>query len=149
MAGIAYLVARARPRLGVAGGLLTMAGLLGFAAVIALDGFTWAILGEVSTRGDAATSQLALHDVQQSEWALQYYLLAFAWIPGMLVLSVGLVRAGLAPTWAGALLGVAAVLVGTEGVIVSNAYYIAGAAVFLVAGIAVAASLARPGPATP
>jgi hypothetical protein len=47
------------------------------------------------------------------------------------------------PGWAGGLLVVAVLMVGTETAIVSNAYFITGAAVFLVAGIAVALPLLR------
>jgi hypothetical protein len=47
------------------------------------------------------------------------------------------------PMWAGALLAIAVLMVGTETAIVSNAYFIAGAVVFLAAGIAMALPLLR------
>ena len=44
---------------------------------------------------------------------------------------------------AAAVLGLAVLMVGTETAIVSNAYFIAGAAVFLVGGVAVALAILR------
>ena len=67
--GLAFLVRRRQPRLGLIGGALGIVGLMSFAAVISLDGFTWGVLGEVSGRPgvDPATTAIALHEVQQSE----------------------------------------------------------------------------------
>jgi hypothetical protein len=45
--------------------------------------------------------------------------------------------------WAGGLLAVAVLMVGTETAIVSNAYFIAGAVVFLAGGVAMALPLLR------
>lgn len=63
-------------------------------AVLALDGFTWGVLGEVSARPDVDphTIQIALHDVQQSNWSLPYYLTPLAFIAGLLVLATAAVR---------------------------------------------------------
>jgi hypothetical protein len=61
----------------------------------------------------------------------------------MIMLAIGAVRQGAVPAWAGGLLALAVVMVGTETAIVSNAYYIAGATVFLAGGVAVALALAR------
>jgi hypothetical protein len=61
----------------------------------------------------------------------------------MLMLAIGAARQGAVPVWAGALLALAVVMVGTETAIVSNAYFIAGAAVFLAGGVAVALPLLR------
>jgi uncharacterized membrane protein YjjP (DUF1212 family) len=47
------------------------------------------------------------------------------------------------PTPAAAVLALAVLMVGTETVIVSNAYFIAGAAVLLVGGVAVALAILR------
>ena len=54
----------------------SVAGLLGLAAVITIDGYTWGVLGEVYQRRGVApgTAEIALHEVQQSEWSLVYYL---------------------------------------------------------------------------
>jgi hypothetical protein len=142
--GLAFLVRRRAPWAGLWGGALTVLGLMCFAAIVALDGFTWGILGEVSGRtGDTRITEQALHDVQQSEWALQYYVPALSFAVGMVTLAATAARTGALPAWAGWLLAVAAVLVGTEGLIVSNAYYVAGSVVMLTAGIAVALSLLR------
>ncbi len=47
------------------------------------------------------------------------------------------------PVPAAAVLALAVLMVGTETVIVSNAYFIAGAVVFLVGGVAVALAILR------
>jgi peptidoglycan/LPS O-acetylase OafA/YrhL len=120
---------------------------MGLAAVITIDGFAWGIAGELSAnsflgpRGGAEV----LHDLQESEWAYAYYLTPLGFIVGMLLLAIGAARQGAVPTPAAAVLALAVLMVGTETVIVSNAYFIAGAAVFLVGGIAVALAILRMG----
>ena len=142
--GLAFLVRRRRAGAGLAGGALALLGVLCFAAVIALDGFTWGVLGEVSERtGDTRVTSEALHDIQQSEWSLQFYVPALSFAVGMAVLGITAARARAVPVYAGWLLALGAVLTGTEGLIVSNAYYVAGSAVLLAGGAAVALALAR------
>jgi hypothetical protein len=145
VAGLAFLVRRRQPRLGLAGGVLGVAGLLGFAAVISLDGFTWGVLGNVSAHSgaDPATVAVALKEIQGSSWSLPFYVLPLAWIVGMAMLSVGVVRQGAVPVWAGALLLLAALIAGTETLVISNAYFIAGAAALLAGGTAVGLCIAR------
>jgi hypothetical protein len=143
--GLAFLVRRRQPTLGLLGGALALAGVIGLAAVITIDGFAWGIAGELSSnsflgpRGGAEV----LHDLQESEWAYAYYLAPLGFIVGMLMLSVGAARQGAVPVAAAAVLGLAVLMTGTETVIVSNAYFIAGAAVFLVGGVAVALAILR------
>jgi hypothetical protein len=143
--GLAFLVRRRRPGYGLVAGALALAGVLGLAAVVTIDGYAWGIAGELSRNPDVgpAASAATLKDLQESEWSYLYYLTPIGFIVGMLMLAVGAVRAGAVPTWAGALLAVAVLMVGTETVIVSNAYFIAGAAVFLLAGVAMALPLLR------
>ena len=145
--GLAFLVRRRQPRLGLVGGGLALAGLLGLAGALALDGFTWGILGEVSARpeADPATVERALHDVQQSEWALPFYALALAWIAGLIVLAAGAARQAAVAPWAAALFGLGAVMVGLEAQVQDNAYFIVSAAVLLAGGIAIAVPIARMG----
>jgi hypothetical protein len=144
--GLAFLVRRHRPGAGLIGGALAMLGLMCFASIIALDGFTWGVLGEVGARtGDITITPQALHDVQQSEWSLQYYVPALSFAIGMALLAVTAARSGAVPAWAGWLLALGAVLTGTEGLVVSNAYYVLGAAVMLVAGAGIALALWRTG----
>ncbi len=145
--GLAFLVSRRQPRLGLAGGALGLAGLLGFAGVIALDGFTWGVLGEIYGREgvDRATLEAAFEEVQSSSWSLPFYVLALAWIAGMVSLAVGAVRQGAVPAWAGALLVLAALMAGTETIFISNAYFVAGAVTLLAGGLAVGHSIARLG----
>jgi Domain of unknown function (DUF4386) len=149
VAGLAFLVRRRQPRLGLVGGALGIAGLIGFASVISLDGFTWGVLGEVSSRpgSDPATVATALEEIQGSNWSLPFYLLPLAWIVGMVMLSVAAVRQGAVPAWAGILLLVAALVAGTEPIVISNAYFIAGAAALLAGGAAVGLHIARMGDA--
>jgi hypothetical protein len=143
--GLAFLVRRRQPALGLAGGALGLAGLLGFAAAIALDGFTWGVLGHVYGQAavDSATVEKTLDEVQTSSWSLPFYLLPAAWIAGMIMLAVGAARQGAVPGWAAGLLVLAAVLAGTETAIIDNAYFIAGAATLLAGGAAVALPIAR------
>lgn len=143
--GLAFLVRRhGRPGAGLAGGALAMLGLMCFAAIIALDGFTWGVLGEVSARtADTRVTAAALHDIQQSEWSLQFYVPALAFAAGMATLGITAARSGAVPAWSGWLLALGAVLAGTEGVIVSNVYYVIGAAVLLAGGTAVALAIWR------
>ena len=143
--GLAFLVRRHRPGYGLVGGALGLAGIIGLAAVITIDGFAWGIAGELATNSPVGADNAAevLSDLQGSEWSLPYYLVPLGFIVGMLMLAVGVARQGAVPGWAGGLLALAVLMVGTETAIVSNAYFITGAVVFLVAGIAVALSLLR------
>jgi hypothetical protein len=142
--GLAFLVRRRQPRLGLAGGALGVAGLMGLSAVIALDGFAWGVLGEVWARTqDKQAVEVALHDLQQSEWSMQFYGLVPAWVAGMVMLALGAARQGSVPLWAGGLLALGALAVGLEGAIQDNAYFIASAAIQAVGGAAVGASLLR------
>jgi hypothetical protein len=143
--GLAFLVRRRQPGYGLIAGALALAGLIGLAAVITIDGFAWGISGELATESVLGPANAAevLSDLQGSEWSLAYYLTPLGFIVGMVMLAIGAARQGAVPAWAGGLLVLAVLLVGTETAIVSNAYFITGAAVFLVAGIAVALPLLR------
>ena len=122
-----------------------VAGLLGLAAAITIDGFAWGVAGELSTNpdvgGDGAAA--ALKELQQSGWSYVYYLTPLGFIVGMLMLTVGSARQGAVPSWAAAVLALAVLMVGTETAIVSNAYFIAGATVLLVGGAAVGLAILR------
>jgi hypothetical protein len=143
--GLAFLVRRRQPTLGLFAGGLALAGVIGLAAVITIDGFAWGIAGELSANSPLGPDNAAevLSDLQGSEWALPYYLTPLGFIVGMLMLAVGAARQGAVPAWAAGVLALAALMVGTETAIVSNAYFIAGAAVFLVGGVAVALAILR------
>lgn len=143
--GLAFLVRRRRPRIGLWGGALGLVGLMSFAAVIALDGFTWGVLGDVYNRRGAAptTAETALHEVQQSGWSLVYYVPTLAFIVGFVMLALTAARQGAVPMWAGALLALGALLAAIETVVISNAYFIAASAVLLAGGAAVALHIAR------
>jgi hypothetical protein len=143
--GLAFLVRRRQPTLGLIAGALALAGVIGLAAVITIDGFAWGIAGELSANSPLGRPGGAevLSDLQGSEWALPYYLTPLGFIVGMLMLAVGAARQGAVPAAAAAVLALAVLMVGTETAIVSNAYFIAGAAVFLVGGVAVALAIFR------
>jgi hypothetical protein len=145
--GLAFVVRRTQPRLGLAAGALGVVGLLGLASAIALDGFTWGVLGDVSARTgtDPQTIELALHEVQQSGWSFVYYGPALLWIAALLLLALGVARAGLVPTWVAAVFAVGAIMVGTETLIPENAYFIAGALVLGAGSAAIGVRLARLG----
>lgn len=143
--GLAYLVRRVRPTAGLVFGGMALAGLFGLAFVDALDGYTWGILGEISTHPDAdpATVELALNDVQQSSWSIPYYLTPLLFIVGTAALAIHAVRQGAIPVGAGFLLVAGVLLTGVEGVVQDNAYFIIAASVLFLGATAVAASLWR------
>ncbi len=143
--GLAFLVRRRQPGLGLLGGALGAVGLLGLAAAITIDGFAWGIAGEVSAKGAPLNpgAVAVLHDLQQSEWSLLFYGPILGFAVGVVVLSLGAARQGAIPWWAGGLLSLAAVMVGAEGALISNAYFIASAAVLLAGGATVAAAILR------
>ena len=143
--GLAFLVRRRRPGYGLVAGALALTGVLGLAAVITIDGFAWGIAGELSAKPEVGPDAAAtmLKDLQESEWSYVYYLTPIGFGVGMIMLAVGGVRQGAVPLWAGALLALGVVMAGTETVIVSNAYFIAGAAVLLAGGVAVALAILR------
>jgi hypothetical protein len=143
--GLAFLVRRRQPLLGLAGGLLGLVGTLGFAAVITIDGLTWGVVGVTAAdpRIGAASAASTLQVVQESRWALVYYLMTVGFVLGMVMLAVGAARQGAVPAWASGLLVLAVLMVASETAIISNAYFIAGAAVFLVAGIVTALPILR------
>jgi hypothetical protein len=143
--GLAFLVRRSRPGYGLLAGALALVGVLGLAAAITIDGFAWAVAGHVSGHPEVGPDAAAavLEKLQESAWAYVYYLPPLGFIVGVVMLAVAAARDGAVPAWAGALLALAALMVGTETAIVSNAYFIAGAVVFLAAGVAVAVALLR------
>ena len=154
VAGLAFLVGRGSPgaaapagspRAGIAGGALAGAGLIGLAAAIAINGFGWGLVGEVSSfpTVDDRSMELALTGLQQSNWLLLPYVTSVAFVLGLVVLAVAAIRQELVPAWAGGLLTLGALLVGSGVGVVSNAYWIAGAAVLLAGGLAMAAVLLR------
>ena len=143
--GLAFLVRRRQPRLGLWAGALSVVGLLGLAAVVTIDGYTWGVMGEVyRTRGVAPeTVIITMREVQQSDWSLVYYLPPLAWVVGLGLLAVGAGLQGAVPIWAGTLLAIGAVMVGLETTIVSNTYFIVSAAVLAAGAVAVAVALFR------
>jgi hypothetical protein len=142
--GLAFLVRRRQPGLGLVGGGLGAIGLVGLGAAITIDGFAWGIAGEVSAKGALSPGAVAvLHDLQHSEWSLLYYGTTLAFVVGVVILSLSAARQGAVPWWAAGLLALAAAMVGAEGALISNAYFVASAAVLLAGGAAVALTLAR------
>src|SRR5215210_52070 len=104
--GLAFLVRRRQPFYGLLAGALALAGVLGLAAVITIDGFAWGIAGELSANSPIGPNGAVevLSDLQGSEWSLIYYLTPLGFIVGMLMLAVGAARQGAVPGWAGGLL---------------------------------------------
>lgn len=141
--GLAFHVRRSQPTLGLVGGALVVVGAIGLGAGFAIDGFGWGILGAASSdrRGGVSTMAFALHTMQHSRWLIPYYGLIGLWVAGVVALAFGALRT--VPAWAAGLLGVGGILVGVEGAIAHNWYFIASAAVLLAGGAAVAAAVAR------
>jgi hypothetical protein len=134
--GLAYVVRRQRPRLGLAAGAAGVAGLMGLSFAFALDGFTWGVLGEISARpgADPATAALALHEVQQSAWSAPYYALTALWGAALVALAWGAARAGVLRAAPAVLLALGTIAVGLEGVVQDNTYFIASSALLLLGG---------------
>jgi hypothetical protein len=143
--GLAWLVMRRREVHGALGGALGLVGLVSIAAVLALDGFTWGVVGEVSTfpASDQHTMVVVLHGIQQAHWNLPFYVGALSWLIGLVILSVGLIREQLVPPWAGWTFAAGAVLVGIEAAVENNAYFIIAAAVLAVGGVGVGTAIGR------
>jgi hypothetical protein len=142
--GLAFLVRRVQPGLGLAGGAFGVVGLLGLASAITLDGFTWGTLGHVYAKegADSHTVALALHEVQQSGWSLVFYLPALAWITGLLLLAIGVWRQRAVLPWSAAVFALGSLMVGTETLVTDNADFIAGAAVLGAGSAAIGLQLA-------
>lgn len=141
--GFAWILYRRLEAMALAGGLLGLWGLVCLGAVLALDGFTWGALGQVTTWPSASrhTLELALHAVQQSHWNLQYYVGGLSWIFGLLILSIGLIRQGLIPAVWGWIFALGVLLVGIEAAVQNNVYFIVAAAVLAVGGVGVGVAL--------
>jgi hypothetical protein len=141
--GLAFHVRRTQPLLGLAGGALVVAGAVGLGAGFAIDGFTWGVLGTVSKQSgvDEATMARALKNVQDSTWSLAYYGLIGLWVAGVVALAAGMRRT--VPAWAAGLLGLGALLVGIEGAVAANWYFVASAAVLLAGSAGVALAVSR------
>src|SRR4051795_7799945 len=141
--GLAALLYTRLRNMAIVGGLLGLWGLVALGGVLALDGFAWAALGEVSTWPaiDPRTLANALHAVQQSHWNLYFYVGGLSWIFGLLTLSSGLIRQRLIPATAGWIFALGVVLVGIEAAIENNAYFIVASAVLAVGGIGVGLAL--------
>ena len=141
--GLAFHVRRSQPTLGLIGGALAVVGAIGLGAGFAIDGYAWGTLGAISTETKVqfGTVEYALHTIQYSHWLIPYYGLIGLWIAGIVVLAIGARRT--TPLWAAALLGLGGLLVGIEGAIAENWYFIASSAVLLIGGAAVGFAISR------
>lgn len=145
VAGLAVILHRTQPARARWAGVLGILGLLGFAGAVTIDGFSWGVVGVVSGDDfpslDDATAAQVLDTLQNSEWALPYYLLPAAWIASLLLFAVGLTRAGEIRAWAGGLLALGAVMVALEVFVGTNAYFVAASAVLAAGAVAVASQV--------
>lgn len=141
--GLAYVVVERRRRLGLVGGGLAMIGLLALAFAFALDGYTWGTLGSLydDPALDRQTLAETLDRIQSSGWSLPYYSLVALFGAGMVALAWGVAQE--VGRRRALLLGVGVVLVGLEGLIQDNAYFIASSAVLLAGGLAVGMAFLR------
>jgi hypothetical protein len=141
--GLAWLLYSRLDRMAIVGGLLGLWGLVALGGVVALDGFTWAAVAQVSTwpHVDGYTSAMTLKAVQQSHYNLPFYVGGLAWIVGLLVLTIGLIRQNVIPVAVGWIFALGVVLVGIEAAIENNTYFIAASAVLAIGGVGVGLSL--------
>src|SRR3954447_10691828 len=149
--GFAGMLYERLRNMAVVGGLLGLWGLVALGGVLALDGFTWAALGQVTTWPgvDGYSAAMALKAVQQSHWNLYFYVGGLGWIFGLLILTIGLIRQAMIPTVMGWIFAAGVVLVGIEAAIENNAYFIAASAVLAVGGIGVGLALRNEAPPLP
>src|SRR3954468_10384705 len=79
--GLAALLYERLRNMAVVGGLLGLWGLVALGGVLALDGFTWAALRQVTTWPgvDRYSAALALKAVQQSHWNLYFCVGGLGW----------------------------------------------------------------------
>jgi hypothetical protein len=143
--GLAYLVRGRAPRLGLYAGALALLGLLGLSAALAIDGFAWGVLGEVAAveGSDRATLELALARMQESGWSIAYYAPLLLWVAGLVALAAGAARARAVPLGGALVFAVGVLMVGVEGAVQDNAWFIAAAAVLLVGAAWMAGAVAR------
>ena len=98
--GLAFLVRRRQPRLGLWAGALSVVGLLGLAAVITIDGYTWGVLGEVYQRARRRARDGRDRAPRGAAVGLVAALLPdrrLAWIIGLAMLAIGAARQGAVP----------------------------------------------------
>jgi hypothetical protein len=147
--GLGWLLYSRLDRMAIAGGLLGLWGLVALGGVVALDGFAWGAVAQASTwpGADPRTSSLALHAVQQSNYNLPFYVGALAWLVGLLILTIGLIRQQLIPAVFGWIFALGVALVGIEAAVASNTYFIIASAVLAIGGVGVGLSLGRDVPA--
>jgi hypothetical protein len=141
--GLAWLLYSRLDRMAIVGGLLGLWGLVCLGGVLALDGFTWGALGQVTTWSgvDRHTLALALKAVQQSHWNLPFYAGALMWLVGLLILTIGLIRTQSIPAAAGWIFALGVALVGIEAAIENNTYFIVASSVLAIGGVWVGIAL--------
>jgi hypothetical protein len=141
--GLAWILYKRLPGMAILGAVLGIWGLIALGGVLALDGFTWGAIGQVSTwpTADYHTTELALMAVQQAKWGYPFYAGALLWIAGLLILTIGLIRTHLIPTVIGWVFALGVVLVGIEGAVENNTYFIVAAAVLAIGGVGVGLAL--------
>ena len=141
--GLASLLYSRLDRMAIVGGLLGLWGLVALGGVVALDGFAWAAIGQVSTwpNVDGYTSAMTLKAVQQSHYNLPFYVGGLAWLAGMLILTIGLIRQALIRAVTGWILALGVVLVTIEVAVENNTYFIIASAVLAVGGVGVGLGL--------
>jgi hypothetical protein len=135
--GLAWILWTRRERQALIGGALGLTGLVALGGVLALDGFTWGVLGQVYTwQGtDKHTIENALLAVQEAKWNLPFYVGGLAWLIGLVTLAHGLIGERFVPAIAGWIFALGAVLVGIEGAVQDNVYFIVAAAVLAIGGV--------------
>jgi hypothetical protein len=146
--GLAWILWTRRERQALVGGALGLVGLVALGGVLALDGFTWGVLGQVYTwdGSDARSIENALLAVQESKWNLPFYVGGLAWLIGLVTLAHGLIAERVVPAVAGWIFALGAVLVGLEGAVQDNVYFIVAAAVLAIGGVGVGMALMRADP---
>ena len=104
--GLARLVHRSHPKAAFWGVVLTLMGFIGYGAMDGMDYMTW-VAGNPASGLDPKVMQQFIDTALNSPAVMIPVLLIFSLLPiGLIVLAVGLHRAGVLPTWLAVLMPV-------------------------------------------
>ena len=152
-------VRRRRPTLGLLAGAAGVLGLIGLGGALALDGVTWGILGEVYGEHRSPEIENALQRRAGLRVDAALLLADPLWVGALVALATGAARERAVPVWAALLFSLGGVMVGIEGVVADNTYFIVSAAVLMLGSWALALPIWRmsdaefaaggPGPGSP
>jgi hypothetical protein len=131
--GLMHMLRERGVAYGHVGGGLALVGLIAIVGIVAMDGFVgWQMGVAGADRGEMVALYQRLYDT--AGIVIPFFLMAFAFGVGMIVLAMGLYRARAVQSWMAAFIALGAVLLSIAGPTASDALSVIGAA-FLVVGL--------------